>query len=159
MMRVGIGYDSHRFDSSRPMILGGVLIPDVPGLLGHSDGDAVVHAVIDAILGAAAAGDIGTHFPPGTEEWKGADSIDLLKRSVAILKNKGYQPANVDVVVICERPRILPVASAIRTRLSEALGIEEGAVSIKGKTNEGLGWIGAWEGLAVHAVALVTSTT
>ena len=156
MMRVGLGYDSHRFDPSRPLILGGVHIPDAPGLSGHSDGDAVVHAVIDAILGAAAAGDVGTHFPSGTEEWRGADSIDLLQRSVAILKEKGYRPANVDVVVICERPRIFPVASAIRKRLSEVLGIEEGAVSIKGKTNEGMGWIGAGEGLAVHAVALVT---
>ena len=156
MMRVGVGYDSHRFDPSRPLILGGVRIADSPGLSGHSDGDAVAHAVIDALLGAAAAGDVGLHFPPGTEAWKGADSMDLLRRSVAILRERGYVPANVDVVVISERPKISPVAQAIRERLSEVLGIGVGAVSIKGKTNEGMGWIGAGEGMAVHAVASVS---
>jgi len=155
-MRVGVGYDSHRFDPSRPLILGGVHIADSPGLSGHSDGDAVAHAVIDAILGAAAAGDVGLHFPPGTDVWKGADSMDLLRRSVAILREMGYGPANVDVVVVSEQPKISPVAQAIRERLSEVLGIEVGAVSIKGKTNEGMGWIGAGEGMAVHAVALVS---
>ncbi|MGW8266188.1 MAG: 2-C-methyl-D-erythritol 2,4-cyclodiphosphate synthase [Longimicrobiales bacterium] len=154
-MRVGLGYDSHRFDPSRPLFLGGVHIPDVPGLSGHSDGDAIAHAVIDAILGAGAAGDVGSHFPPGGEDWKGADSMDLLGRAVELLSRKGFKPTNVDVVVICERPRIAPVADAIRGRLAEVLGLPPDRVSIKGKTNEGMGWIGAGEGLAVHAVALV----
>lgn len=154
-MRVGIGYDSHRFDPSRPLILGGIHIPDAPGLSGHSDGDALAHAVIDAILGAGAAGDVGRHFPPGGEAWRGADSMELLARAVDFLREEGYRPVNVDAVVICERPRISPVADAIRERLSRVLGIPVGAVSLKGKTNEKMGWIGAGEGLAVHAVALV----
>lgn len=154
-MRVGLGYDSHRFDSSRPLILGGVHIPGVPGLSGHSDGDAIAHAVIDAILGAGAAGDVGQHFPPGEEAWMGADSMHLLARAVELLSQKGFRPTNLDVVVICEHPRIAPVADAIRARLAEVLGLSRDLVSIKGKTNEGMGWIGAGEGLAVHAVALV----
>ena len=155
MIRIGVGYDSHRFDPSRPLILGGIQIPDSPGLSGHSDGDAVAHAVIDAILGAASAGDVGTHFPPGGEEWRGADSMDLLRRSVGILGELGFEPSNVDVVVITEEPKIGPVSSAMAGALSDALGIPGGACSVKGKTNEGMGWIGAGEGLAVHAVALV----
>lgn len=157
MMRVGVGYDSHRFDPSRPLILGGVRIPDCPGLSGHSDGDAVAHAVIDAILGAAAAGDVGVHFPPGDEAWKDADSMELLKQAVRFLGEKGFRTSNVDVVVITEGPRISPVAPSMRERLSEVLGIPTDSVSIKGKTNEGMGWIGKGEGLAVHAVAMVTS--
>jgi 2-C-methyl-D-erythritol 2,4-cyclodiphosphate synthase len=154
-MRVGVGYDSHRFDPSRTLVLGGVAVPGSPGLAGHSDGDAVAHAIIDAILGAASAGDVGRHFPPGGEEWKDADSMDLLSRAVIILEERGYRPSNVDVVVVTEAPRIAPLAHRIRARLAEVLGIPEDAVSLKGKTNEGLGWIGAGEGLAVHAVALV----
>jgi len=155
-MRVGLGYDSHRFDPSRPLVLGGVEIHGSPGLSGHSDGDAVAHAVIDAILGAVSAGDVGRHFPPGEEEWRGADSMDLLRRSVALLDGMGFKPLNVDVVVITEAPKIGPVSKAMTRRLSQLLGIPEGAVSVKGKSNEGMGWIGAGEGLAVHAVALVT---
>jgi 2-C-methyl-D-erythritol 2,4-cyclodiphosphate synthase len=155
MMRVGVGYDSHRFDPSRPLILGGVHIPDTPGLSGHSDGDAIAHAVIDAILGAGAAGDVGRHFPPGEEEWRGADSMVLLAESVRILSRKGYRPSNVDVVVVCERPKIAPVVDDIRKRLADVLDVPLDAVSLKGKTNEGMGWIGSGEGLAVHAVALV----
>jgi 2-C-methyl-D-erythritol 2,4-cyclodiphosphate synthase len=154
-MRVGFGYDSHRFDPTRPLILGGVFIPDTPGLSGHSDGDAVAHALIDALLGAAAAGDVGSHFPPGDDRWKGADSMDLLRRSVEILREAGFSPVNVDITVICQRPRIGPVASAMCDRLSSILGVDPGDVSVKGKTNEGMGWIGARKGLAVHAVALV----
>lgn len=154
-MRVGLGYDSHRFDPARTLILGGVDIPGSPGLSGHSDGDAVAHAVIDAILGAVSAGDVGRHFPPSDEEWKGANSMDLLRRSVALLHGKGYAVSNVDVVVITEVPRIGPVAEEMARRLGQALGIPESAVSVKGKSNEGMGWIGAGEGLAVHAVALV----
>jgi len=155
MFRVGVGYDSHRFDPSRPLILGGVHVPDAPGLAGHSDGDAIAHAVIDAILGAGAAGDIGRHFPPDEEEWRGADSMALLAESVRILSRKGFRPSNVDVVVVCERPKIAPLVDDIRRRLANVLDLPVDSVSVKGKTNEGMGWIGSGEGLAVHAVALV----
>ena len=154
-MRVGLGYDSHRFDPDTPCILGGVRIPDHPGLKGHSDGDAVCHAVIDAILGAAALGDVGSHFPPTDDAWKGADSVELLRRAVEVLEGENYQVVNVDVTVICQTPKIGPVSGAIRERLGKVLGIGPDFVSVKGKTNEGMGWIGAGEGLAVHAVALV----
>ena len=154
-MRVGIGYDSHRFAAGRPLILGGIHIPDHPGLAGHSDGDAIVHAVIDALLGAACIGDIGSHFPPSDERWRGADSIDLLQRTMGLLEGRNYQVVNVDVTVICESPRIGPHSLAIRIRLGQMLNVGPDFVSVKGKTNEGMGWIGAGEGLAVHAVALV----
>lgn len=154
-MRVGLGYDSHRFDPDTPCILGGVTIPDHPGLKGHSDGDAICHAVIDAILGAASLGDVGSHFPPSDDAWKGADSMELLRSAVEVLERENYQVVNVDVTIICETPKIGPVALAIRERLGEALKVGPGFVSVKGKTNEGMGWIGAGEGLAVHAVALI----
>lgn len=154
-LRVGNGYDSHRFDAARPLVLGGVTIPGHAGLLGHSDGDAVAHAVIDAILGAAACGDVGSHFPPGDERWKGADSVDLLVQAMQVLTARGWQVVNVDVTVVCESPKIRPHADGMRARLAGALGVAPDRVSIKGKTNEGLGWIGAGEGIAVHAVALI----
>ncbi len=154
-MRVGLGYDSHRFDPSTPCILGGVTIPDHAGLKGHSDGDAICHAVIDAILGAAALGNVGSHFPPSDDAWKGADSMDLLRRAVDVLEGENYQVVNVDVTVICETPKIGPHVSAIRESLGGALHIGPDFVSVKGKTNERMGWIGAGDGLAVHAVALV----
>lgn len=154
-MRVGTGYDSHRFDPDRPLVIGGVSIPDHAGLTGHSDGDAVAHAVIDAVLGAAGAGDVGRHFPPTDDRWKGADSIDLLRRAAQVLEERGFRAVNVDVTVVCETPKIGPHAVAMGGCLSEALGIPADAVSVKGKTNEGMGWIGRGEGVAVHAVALV----
>ena len=154
-MRVGLGYDSHRFEESRPLVLGGVAVPDHPGLAGHSDGDAVSHAIIDALLGAVSAGSIGSHFPPSDDRWQGADSLGLLAQTVTILEGQNYQVVNVDVTVICESPRIELHALAMRRALGEVLGIGPASVSIKGKTNEGMGWIGAGEGLAVHAVALV----
>lgn len=154
-MRVGLGYDSHRFEEGRRLVLGGVTIPNHPGLAGHSDGDAVAHALIDALLGAAGAGDVGSHFPPSDPRWKDADSMDLLRRAVTVLEGRNYQVVNVDLTVICETPRILPHAPAIRDRLGELLGVGPESVSVKGKTNEGMGWIGAGQGLAVHAVALV----
>lgn len=154
-MRVGHGYDSHRFDPERPLILGGVPIPDHPGLRGHSDGDALCHAVTDALLGAAGEGSIGDHFPPSDDRWKDADSIELLATVVGLLASRNVQVVNVDVTVICESPRIGPWAEAMRERLGEVLAIGPDAVSVKGKSNEGMGWIGAGEGLAVHAVALV----
>lgn len=155
-MRIGCGYDSHRFDPTRPLMLGGVHIPDHAGLAGHSDGDAVVHAVVDAVLGAAGAGDIGRHFPPGRPEWEDADSMDLLAAVMPILHAKGWAVSNVDVTVICESPKISDYSDSMCRRLSDALRVSEDAVSLKGKTNEGMGWIGRGEGLAVHAVALLT---
>jgi 2-C-methyl-D-erythritol 2,4-cyclodiphosphate synthase len=154
-MRIGTGYDSHRFDAARPLILGGVAIPDHAGLRGHSDADAVCHAVTDAILGAAAAGNIGSHFPPSDDRWKGADSIELLRSAVEVLERLNYQVVNVDVTVVCETPKIGPWVDAMRDRLGGVLRVGPDFVSVKGKTNETLGWIGAGEGLAVHAVALI----
>jgi len=157
-MRIGFGYDSHRFTDRRPLLLGGVLIPDSPGLEGFSDGDAVAHAVTDALLGAAALGDIGAHFPPGMDDWRDADSMNLLRRSVDMIHEAGLRVGNVDLTIICEHPRIGPFALAIRRSLARVLGIGEAAVSVKGKSNETMGWEGNREGLAVHAVALLLST-
>lgn len=154
-MRVGTGYDSHRFAEGRVLILGGVTIPDHAGLTGHSDGDAVAHAVIDAILGAAAAGNVGSHFPPSDDEWKDADSIGLLHAATGVLASRGAVVVNVDVTVVCETPKIGPHVDAMRSRLAEAMGIQMSHVSVKGKTNETMGWIGRGEGVAVHAVALI----
>jgi len=157
-MRIGFGYDSHRFTPDRPCILGGVTIPDAPGLLGFSDGDAVAHALADALLGAAALGDIGAHFPPGDERWRGADSMDLLRKCVALLHDAGYRVGNADVTVVCESPRIGPHAQSIRASLAGALEVPTNAVSVKGKTNESMGWEGREEGIGVHAVALILAT-
>ena len=154
-MRIGFGYDSHRFDEARPLILGGVLIPDHPGLLGHSDGDAIAHSVTDALLGAAALGDIGRHFPPSEPPWKDVDSMELLARVVELIGESGLRVCNVDVTVITEEPKIAPNVQAMVARLSEVLRTAPDAISVKGKTNEGMGWIGSGEGMAVHAVALL----
>lgn len=153
--RVGTGYDSHRFDASRPLILGGLHFPDHPGLSGFSDGDAVAHAAIDALLGAAGLGDIGTHFPPGDERWRDADSMGLLARVVTMLRAADWRVGNVDVTVVCESPRIGSRAGELRRLMAERVGVEPEAVSVKGKSNEKMGWIGRGEGIAVHAVALV----
>jgi len=154
-IRVGTGYDSHRFDTARRLVLGGVHIPDHPGLAGHSDGDAVAHALIDAVLGAAAAGDVGSHFPPTDDRWKGADSMELLTLASHAVRQLGWRVVNADVVVVCESPKIRPHAERMCARLADGLGVLPEQVSVKGKTNEGMGWIGAGEGLAVHAVALI----
>lgn len=157
-MRSGIGYDSHRFAEGRRLVLGGVVIPHPRGLAGHSDADVVAHAVTDALLGAAALGDIGAHFPPDDEAWRDADSMELLARATAVVAEAGYRPGNVDVTVVCEAPRVRPHVEAMRARLAEALGVEPGAVSVKGTTNEGMGWIGRGEGIAALAVATVRTT-
>lgn len=154
-MRVGIGYDSHRFDDGRPLVLGGVAIPDAPGLAAHSDGDAIAHAVADALLGAAALGDIGRLFPDTDAANAGADSLEMLAEAVRRLEAENYQVVNVDVTVVCERPAIGPHAAAIAERLAPVLHARPTHVSIKGKSNEGLGWIGRGEGLAVLAVASI----
>jgi len=154
-MRIGNGYDSHRFAEGRKLILGGVEIPHERGLTGHSDADAVAHAVTDALLGAAGLGDIGRHFPPSDPQWKDADSMQLLERVVRLLEGRNYQPVNVDVTVVAEAPKIGPHADAMRERIAGVLGISPENVSVKGKTNEGMGWTGRGEGIAVLAVALI----
>lgn len=154
-MSVGVGYDSHRFDETRPLVLGGVKIPDSPGLAAHSDGDAIAHAVTDAVLGAVAMGDIGTLFPDTDSANKGADSIEILTDVVRSVEAQGFGVQNVDVTVITEKPHIGSHAKTIREKISKALGTSFSSVSVKAKSNEGMGWIGRGEGLAVIAVALV----
>ena len=165
-MRVGFGYDSHRFeecvtqssDVGVQQKLGGIVIPCCPKLKGHSDAEVLIHAVIDAILGAAALGDIGSHFPDADLRWKGADSAILLAAVMQEIADAGYAVGNVDATVICERPKILPHAGAIRSRLAELLRVPVGSVSVKGKTNEGMDAIGEGRGIAVHAVALLVAS-
>jgi len=151
--RIGIGFDSHRFAEGRPLILGGQAIPHTHGLAGHSDADAVAHALTDAILGAVAAGDIGSHFPDTDPRWKGADSIGLLRAACALVAERGFRVVQVDATVILERPRLGPHIPAMRATLAEALGVSVDAVSVKAKTNEGMGFIGRGEGIAAMAVA------
>jgi 2-C-methyl-D-erythritol 4-phosphate cytidylyltransferase/2-C-methyl-D-erythritol 2,4-cyclodiphosphate synthase len=155
VVRIGAGYDLHRLVEGRPLVLGGVTIPSDRGLLGHSDADAVCHAVTDAVLGAAAAGDIGRMFPDTDPQWTGASSVGLLSRAAALVRGCGYDIRNVDVVVIAERPKIAPFVELMRAGLANALGIRVDEVSIKGKTNEGIGELGRGEAIAVHAVALL----
>jgi 2-C-methyl-D-erythritol 2,4-cyclodiphosphate synthase len=152
-MRVGIGYDSHPFAAGRKLILGGVEIPHAKGLAGHSDADAVAHAVTDAILGAAGLGDIGRMFPSDDPQWQGANSIDLLHKAFLKVVEAGFQFVHADVTVILEQPRLAPHVDAMKERLAEALLTESAHVSVKAKTNEGMGWIGRGEGIAVMAVA------
>lgn len=153
MSRTGIGYDSHRFAPGRPLILGGQRIPHPSGLAGHSDADAVAHAVTDAVLGAAAAGSIGALFPDTDARWKDADSMALLRTAVALVAERGFRVTQADVTVIAELPKVAPHAAAIAAALEAALGSGAGSVGVKGKTNEGMGFIGRGEGLAVIAVA------
>lgn len=156
VLRIGNGYDLHRLVRGRPLVLGGLPIPFERGLQGHSDADAVCHAVTDAMLGAAGAGDIGRHFPDSAPEWKDANSIDLLRRAAALVRGAGYRVVNVDVVVIAQQPRIAPHAAAMAVNVAAAIGIDASQVSIKGKTNEGVDATGAGEAIAVHAVALLS---
>ncbi|HEU4748340.1 MAG TPA: 2-C-methyl-D-erythritol 2,4-cyclodiphosphate synthase [Gemmatimonadaceae bacterium] len=151
--RVGIGYDSHRFAPGRPLILGGVRIKSDVGLAGHSDADAISHAVTDAILGASGLGDIGEMFPDTDPANKDRDSIEMLEAAVMRISGAGYVVGNVDVTVIAEIPRLAPERERIKSRLATALGVDSSAVSVKGKSNEGMGWIGRREGLACIAVA------
>ena len=155
-LRIGNGYDLHRLVAGRPLILGGVRIPFEKGLEAHSDGDVICHAVTDAVLGAAGAGDIGRHFPDTDVAWKNADSIELLRRAAAIVRDAGYAIANVDVVVIAQKPKLAPHVEAICRNVAGALGCDASQVSVKGKTNEGVDSMGAGESIAVHAVALVS---
>ncbi len=151
--RVGLGYDLHRFAAGRPLMLGGVHVPGPRGLLGHSDADAVCHAVADALLGAAGAGDIGQRYPDDDVRWKDAASIDLLQEVAGVVRDLGFIAGNVDVVVVTEWPRIRPLADAMRQRLAAALAVDPGRIAVKGKTSEGVGEVGRGEALVVHAVA------
>lgn len=155
--RVGIGYDSHRFAPPGPLILGGVPIPSDVHLEGHSDGDAAAHAITDAILGAAAAGDIGEMFSDRDPANKGKDSLEMLRAAVDRVANMGLRVQQVDIVIVAEKPRIASHRELMRTRLASTLGIGADAVSIKGKTNEGMGWIGRAEGIACMAVATLVA--
>ena len=155
--RAGTGYDLHRLVEGRALVVGGVTIPSARGALGHSDADVVCHAITDAVLGAAGLGDIGRHFPDTDPRWKGASSLDLLRRAVGMLAEQGLHVGNVDVTVILERPKIKDHVDAMRAAVADALGVEIGRVSIKGKTNEGLDAIGRGEAIAAHAVALIRS--
>ncbi len=154
-MRAGIGYDIHRFEEGRPLILGGVELAGETGLAGHSDADVLLHAIIDAFLGACGLGDIGQHFPPQDSRWKGASSLDLLARALALVRDAGFEVGNVDATVIAERPRLAPHLPAMRERIAEALGIDRGRVNVKATTNEGIGAIGRGEGIGAMAVAVV----
>jgi 2-C-methyl-D-erythritol 4-phosphate cytidylyltransferase/2-C-methyl-D-erythritol 2,4-cyclodiphosphate synthase len=156
MLRIGNGYDLHRLVAGRRLILGGVTIPFEKGLDAHSDGDVVAHAVTDAVLGAAGAGDIGRHFPDTDPAWKGADSIALLSQAAAHIQSEGYVLVNADVVVIAQRPKLVPYLDAIRANLARALGAAASQISVKGKTNEGVDSMGLGESIAVHAVALLS---
>ena len=155
-LRIGTGYDLHRLVPGRPLILAGVTIPFDLGLDGHSDADIVCHAVTDAILGAAAAGDIGRLFPDTDPEWKGADSLALLRGALARVTGLGYRVSNVDVTVIAQKPKLLPHLEPMRANLAEALCVDVTAVSVKGKTNEGVDSMGRGESMACHAVALLS---
>ena len=157
-LRIGNGYDLHRLVPGRRLVLGGVTIPFDKGLAGHSDADAVCHAVTDAILGAAGAGDVGVHFPDSDAAWKDADSIALLRHAAQVVAAAGYVVVNVDVIVIAERPKVAPHAEEMRSNLARAMGVKPEQVSVKGKTNEGVGSIGAGESIVVHAIALIART-
>ena len=153
--RVGIGYDSHRFSAGRPLRLGGITVPHTHGLAGHSDGDVALHALVDALLGAAALGDIGAMFPDDDPQWKGADSARFVKKVVDTLQQGHFTIQQVDVTILAERPKLAERIEAMRAATAKALGVDVSAVSMKAKTNEGMGWVGRGEGIAAIAVATV----
>lgn len=153
--RVGIGYDIHQLKKGRRLVLGGVAVPHVKGLAGHSDADVLFHALVDAVLGAAGAGDIGEHFSNLDARWKGADSARFVEKAVEILKKKKLKISNLDAVLIAEEPKLSPYREAIRKSVAKAFKISESAVGLKAKTNEGLDAVGRKQAIACHAVALV----
>jgi 2-C-methyl-D-erythritol 2,4-cyclodiphosphate synthase len=154
-MRVGIGHDTHRLEEGRPLLLGGVRVEHPRGLAGHSDADVVLHALTDALLGAAGLGDIGDAFPDTDPQWQGADSALFLREALARLNRGGWRVVNVDVIVFAQEPKLGPVKAAIRDNLARLLGLEPGAVNVKAKTGERVGHIGRAEALACQAVALI----
>ena len=153
--RSGIGYDSHRFEEGRRLVLGGVEIPAERGLAGHSDADVLTHAIIDALLGAAGLGDIGQHFPDTDEQWKDADSMELLNEVSTFLEDHNWVIRHLDATVVCETPKLGPHRDAIRHSLAERAGIHPRDVNVKFTTNEGMGWVGRGEGIAAMAIATV----
>jgi 2-C-methyl-D-erythritol 2,4-cyclodiphosphate synthase len=155
-VRVGLGVDAHALVEGVPIVLGGVELESDRGLAGHSDGDVIAHALIDALLGAAGMGDIGSLFPPGDPEWEGASSLDLLSRAYAQVREAGFELANADCVLVGEEPRIAPVRGAMQARLAEAMGVEAGLLTVRATTTDRLGFTGRGEGLAAVAVALLT---
>ena len=154
-MRIGHGYDVHRLVEDRKLIIGGVEIPYEKGLLGHSDADVLTHAVMDALLGAAALGDIGKHFPDSDERYKGADSIKLMEHVAALLNEKGYYTENIDCTIIAQRPKLASYIPLMKERLAKAAGIDADRVNVKATTEDGLGFSGEGLGIACHAVALI----
>jgi 2-C-methyl-D-erythritol 2,4-cyclodiphosphate synthase len=154
-MRVGVGVDAHALVDGVPLVLGGVEFDSPRGLAGHSDGDVIAHALIDALLGAAGLGDIGSLFPSDAAEWEGASSLDLLRRAYGQVREAGFELANADCVLVGEEPRIAPLRAQMQARLSEALGVEAGLVNVRATTTDGLGFTGRGDGLAAIAVALV----
>lgn len=155
-MLVGFGYDVHRLVEGRPLVLGGVTIPYTMGLDGHSDADVILHALMDALLGAAGLRDIGFYFPPSDGAYKGVDSIQLLGRVVELLAQEGFKPVNVDISLLAERPKIGPYVEQMRERISHTLGVAPRRVGIKATTNEGMGFVGEGQGMAAYAVALIS---
>jgi 2-C-methyl-D-erythritol 2,4-cyclodiphosphate synthase len=155
VMRVGIGYDIHKLEAEHKLVLGGVQIPFEEGLVGWSDGDALIHAVIDALLGAAALGDIGTNFPSGDSKYKGISSLVLLRETGKLLSEKVWQIGNIDVTVMAQAPKLAPFIDQMRSRIAEALSIGKEQVSIKAKSSNGLGDIGRGEAIAAHAIVLI----
>lgn len=154
-MRIGFGYDVHKFVDGRKLILGGVEVPFEEGLLGHSDADVLLHAVIDALLGAAGLGDIGRHFPDTDPSYKGISSVELLKRVLALLTEKGFKIINIDSTIVAQKPRLAGFIPIMQENIAKALGLETGQVNIKAKTEEGLGFTGSLEGIKAYAVALI----
>lgn len=154
-MRIGHGYDVHRLTENRKLILGGVNIPYEKGLLGHSDADVLLHAISDALLGAAALGDIGKHFPPTDPQFLDADSLELLKKVKTLVEEKGYSIENVDSTVIAQKPKLLPYIESMRDNIARALDISLDCVSVKATTEEKLGFTGSGEGISAHAVVLI----
>jgi len=158
-MRIGFGYDVHRLVSGRPLILGGVEIPHEMGLLGHSDADVLLHAICDAMIGAAALGDIGRHFPDTSDEFRGISSMVLLGRTMALLRDRGFRISNIDTTVVAQKPKLAPYIEQMVEKISGQLGIPSGCVNIKGKTTETLGFAGREEGIAAYAVVLLEKAT
>ena len=158
MTRTGIGYDVHRLAEGESLILGGVTVPSEKGSAGHSDGDVVTHAIVDALLGAASCGDIGTHFPSEDEQWKGASSLQFLSHAVKVIRDTGFEISNVDATVILETPRLSGYLEEMRNLLAAEIGVEPNAVSVKATTTDGLGFTGRGDGVGAMAIATVTTT-
>jgi len=154
-MRIGLGYDVHKLVYDRDLIIGGVTIPYEKGLLGHSDADVLLHAISDSLLGAAALGDIGTHFPDTDEAYKGASSMVLLKEVGILIKNKGYKIGNIDATIIAQKPKMLPFIGEMRKNIAEALDIDVDQVNVKATTEEGLGFTGSLDGISSQSIALL----